>query len=180
MNPSVLKILQENGCEIPNQDPPVDALDTDNPVDTNSDFSNFNIKPLYEAAGEAPEAETTEEKYLHMRQYYMNQDRTERRSALIQEHLNRFKEILKNGTLEEIKELYKERHIWRQKAHEIREDGQPICKVESCIHIALPGSEFCINHILKDPDQKLFTMCPTCKRPHPINCECFTCKADNK
>ena len=176
MNPEVLAILNQNGCEIPKEDPPAEPFDTTNPLAGESDFSNFNIRPLYEVAGENPEAQTNEERYIHVRQFYMNKDRTERRSALIQDHLAEFKNILKNGTLEEIKELYKKRHMWRQKAHEIREDGQPICKVESCIHIALPGSEYCMNHIMNDPDQKLFIMCPTCKRPYPVNCECFTCR----
>jgi hypothetical protein len=176
MNASVIAILEENECEIPDMPPPPNAHETTNPVEGLSDFSSFNTKPLYQAAGDSPETETLIQKYVHARQFYMNKDRAEKRCSLINEHLENFKNILKNGSLEEIGDLYKQRHVWRKKAHEIREDGQPICQIDSCIHVALPGSIYCVNHILNDPNQKLFVMCPECKRPHPINSDCFTCR----
>lgn len=176
MNAAAKAILEENSCEIPTEAPPSGALESPCPIDQSSDFSTFNTHGLYEAAGDPGDGKTRDEKYLHMRQYYLNQSKAESRQKLISQHSEKIRRILTEGTPEELEELYKNRHMWRQRAHEVREDDKPICKVENCIQIAAPGSEYCICHIMNDPNQKLFVLCPKCNRPHPVCSDCFACR----
>ena len=176
MKPSVQAILEEAGCEIPTEPAPKVALDSPMPFDQTTDFSHFNTKKLYTAAGEPGEGKSRDEKYLHMRQFYLNQVRADSRQKLIQAHEEKIRKILTEGTPQQYQELLKQRHIWRTRAHEIRNDDKPICKFENCIQIALPGSDYCVAHILNDPDQKLFVACPKCNRPHPVCTDCFTCR----
>ena len=176
MNAALKAIFKEKGCELPTEEPPAKYSIAENPISLNSDFSTFDTSSLYLAAGDFGDNKTKDDKYLHIRQYYLNQNKTTSRNQLIEDHLNKIKNTLTNGSLEDIKELYRQRHIWRQKAHEIRKDEHPICLIEDCINIAVPGSSYCINHIVKDPNQKLFAECTICKRPYPVCSSCFTCR----
>jgi len=180
MNPSVRAILKENGLDIPMDDPPAHYSTTENPISPNADFSTFNTEPLLFAAGDPIDSKSKDEKYQHLRQFYLNQLRSGSRNELIEEHKKKIRNILTNGSLDDIKDLYKQRHMWRQKAHELRQDDQPICAISDCINIAVPGSEYCINHITKDKNQKLFVECPVCKRPYPVCSSCFTCRGQSE
>ena len=176
MKPTVQVLLQESGFEIPTEAPPADAIESTMPIDVTANFSTYNTKELYNAAGDPGDGKSRDEKYLHMRQFYLNQYRADSRQKIIQAHSDHIRHILTEGTPEEFQELCKQRHIWRTRAHEVRNDDKPICKAENCIQIALPGSEYCVAHIMNDPDQKLFVMCPNCKRPHPVCSDCFACR----
>lgn len=175
MNPAQLQILEQYGCSIPTEAPPEVQIDVPQIIPTDKNFSYFNTQPLKEASSTTSLNKSRKSVYIHVRQYCLNSDKTEKRGEIVQDQYESIKKVLKEGSLEDIKELYKKRHIWRNLAHDVRKDDYPICKVESCIHIALPGSEYCANHILLDPNQKLFIECPTCKRPYPKNGECMTC-----
>ena len=143
MNIAQFHIIEKQGCDLPKDPPPPDALEAPPVIDPDQDFKFFNIQPLVTASSAQEETKTRDEIYIHMRQYCLNHDKTEKRSKFVDEHYQAIKNILYHGNLEEIKELYKKRHEWRTKAHEIRKDDFPICKVDTCIHIALPGSVLC-------------------------------------
>jgi hypothetical protein len=51
-----------------------------------------------------------------------------------------------------------------------------MCASPRCPNAAVPGSEFCVAHILLDQNQKLFAECPDCHRPFPVMGACFACR----
>ena len=168
-------ILQSFGIPGTLEEPPTDFDTTENPIPEDADFSTFDTAKIYDCAGPTTEGKTASEKYWHVRQYFINQSRAAVRNEQIHQTILDIKQVLQTGSIEDIKELQRQRHIWRQYAHHYRTDDQPICEEENCIELALEGSKYCIRHILLDPDQKLFTECPNCHQPYPINCRCFRC-----
>lgn len=173
--PKAQTILESMGISGILDDPPVEFETTENPIPPDADFSEFDTSKIYEYAGPTTEGKTASEKYWHIRQYYMNQTRAAKRNEQITASIEDIKRILTSGSIEEIKDLQKQRHIWRKHAHEYRTDQLPICQVENCTEIALDGSKFCVRHILMDNEQKLFAECPNCHQPYPINSQCFRC-----
>lgn len=175
MKPSVVKLLEEKGLDIPTENPPEDAEETKNPIDVRGKFKNFHSKKMYDASGEVGLEQTKENKYLHLRQYYITQVKTETRNQAIEQKTEELRKILTTGSPEDIEKLYEQRHQWRITMHAKTNDIKPICKYDKCISTAIPGSEYCANHILSDPNQKLYIECPTCHRPHPVCTICFGC-----
>ncbi|EAY17396.1 hypothetical protein TVAG_319910 [Trichomonas vaginalis G3] len=176
MKPSAIAILEERGCEIPKEAPPSEAVNTKNPVNTDGPMKNFNSIHIVQACNEQSNPQSKEDKYIHLRQYYVNQVKGETRKQILDKKADEIRKILLKGSPEQIEQLYLNRHKWRQAIHEFRNDDKPICKVENCINVVVPGCEYCINHINLDPNQKLFVICEKCHRPHPVCSECFTCK----
>lgn len=175
MNQSVRYFLEGNEIDIPTEDPPSDAQDTKNPIDLKGKFKNFNSYKMYQAAGDVSYPESNEDRYLHLRQYYINQVKGEKQRAKNETMSGAFKRIINDEPLEKIEGYYTLRQRWRQEMHEQIKDGKKICHCQNCINVALPGSDYCINHILEDKNQKLFIACPKCHRPHPFFSVCFTC-----
>jgi hypothetical protein len=92
--------------------------------------------------------------------------------------LERIAGVVKSGDSADVLNLFKQRHVWRQHALEHLTDGRVICKIECCPHVAIAGSEYCVNHIMNDSTQKLFAECQVCHRPYPVMSECFTCRPE--
>ena len=176
--PDAQSILQSFGISGTLEEPPADYDTTENPIPEDADFSTFDTSKIYECAGPTTEGKTASEKYWHVRQYFINQCRASVRNEHVDQSIAQIKQIIQTGSVEDIKELQKRRHVWRQYAHQYRTDDQPICEEENCIELALEGSKYCIRHILLDPDQKLFAECPNCLQPYPINSQCFRCNGN--
>lgn len=173
MKPQLRAILEENMCDLAIEPPPKDFVQTTNPIAPDEDFSTFNTQKIYDLAGPSLE-QATVDKYLHMRQYYMNQLRSQSRNQLIEDQMSKIQAILKSGSPAEIQKLFRERHQWREHAQQYK-SGTPICKIPECPHLVVCGSEYCMNHILNDKNQKLFVECPDCHRPYPVTSSCFFC-----
>jgi hypothetical protein len=176
MHPGVPSILDAHGCDLGLEDPPGQFETTENMIPADAVIANFDTAPLTDLAGQSPLSRTESERYWHVRQYYLTQDRASTRDPIVSEKLARIKATVKSGDRAQVLSLFRQRHIWRQRALECITDGRQICKVENCHHVATAGSDYCINHILLDERQVLFVECPTCHRPYPIMSECFACR----
>jgi hypothetical protein len=53
------------------------------------------------------------------------------------------------------------------------------CKEQLCSCPRMPGSEYCVHHILKDASQRLFVACERCSQPYLVYSSCRHC-ADNR
>lgn len=176
MKQSIAAILEERGCDFPKEPPPADAVNTKCPINVDSPFKNFSSIQLLQACNEQTNPQSKEDRYWHLRQYYINQSKGETRKQILDKKADEIRKILLKGSPEQLESLYESRHKWRQAIHEARQDNKPICKVSNCINVAVTGYDYCINHITEDPNQKLFKLCPKCNRPYPVCSECFTCK----
>lgn len=160
--------------------PPSEFKTTNQNVDYNKiEINEFKPKALNFLEQTFSEFKTTEDKYSFFRQYMITYFRSSSIKEYEQEELKKIKNILENGTHDEVVSLYKQRHIWRQKIHEYRGDDCNVCAIEDCIYTALPGSDYCVCHILNDKNQKLFSECPDCRKPYPIYCKCYSCDSKN-
>lgn len=176
LNPAVKALLDSAGLESNLDDVPAKFEDTEQVVGPEDVFSSFDTTALLDAAGEAPSCRTNAERYWHVRQYYLREKRAAERDAIVADRLAKIQATVKEGTKDQIVEMFKQRHQWRQKADEFCTHTDKICKSEGCLRVALRGSEFCVNHIMSDPNQKLFVECPNCHRPHPVMSSCFACR----
>lgn len=176
LNPAVKALLDSAGLESNLEDVPVHFAEAEQLVDSGSSFSTFDTEELVSAAGEAPSSKTDSENYLHIRQYLLKEVRAAEREKVVSERIAKIQATVKQGNKDEILSLFKQRHLWRQRADEFTTPSDKLCTVEGCIRVSLPGSEFCIGHIMRDPNQKLFVECPTCHRPHPVMTTCFACR----
>jgi hypothetical protein len=178
MDPAVRAILEANGCEGNLEDPPAQYETTERMIGSDEMISSMDTEKLTALAGRSAAGRGDADRYWHVRQYYINQARGQRRDAEIEEKLVEIENVLKNGDPDGIAELFRQRHLWRQQVVEHMTDCRPICSVPDCYHVSAVGSEFCINHILLDREQKLFVECPVCHRPYPIMSSCFGCRTD--
>lgn len=176
ISPTVRALLESAGIDANLEDVPARYEVAPNPIEEDADFSTFRTDPIVASAGEAPSSKTDTEKYWHIRQYYIQEERAKEREEVVAERLEKIQETLKNGDVAAIKDLFKMRHAWRQRAAEFCTNPEKICENESCTHVALAGSSFCASHILQDPDQKLFVECSFCHRPYPAMSKCFACR----
>jgi hypothetical protein len=178
MNPQIRAALEASGCDTALADPPTQFETTDNPIAADELFSTDDTQMLIDFAGPSPQAHTELERYWHVRQFFLKQDRAASRDEQGNAKLERIRAAVRSGDSADVLSLFRQRHVWRQHALEHLTDGRVICRVDCCPHIATTGSEFCINHILLDPSQKLFCECPSCHRPYPAMSECFACRPE--
>ena len=138
-------------------------------------YDKYDTSAIYTLAGPSAEGRNPQEKHLHMRQFYLTQIRASNRQEETDKMLESIENVLTNGSIEDILALQRDRHEWRTIAHNERQDQYPICENPECTNICVHGSNFCPNHILLDPNQKLFVECPNCHSPKPVNSNCFRC-----
>ena len=176
LNPALKAMLESSGLDSNLEDVPQRFEETESLVGLAEPFASFRTEDLIEAAGEAPLCRTDLEKYWHVRQYFVKKEKAATQGKIVAEKLDGIKAVVKHGNKDEIMNLFKQRHVWRQKAEEYCTGGNRICKSEQCPNLALKGSEFCVQHILQDPNQKLYIECATCHRPYPVMSKCFACR----
>lgn len=176
MNPAVKALLDSAGIDSNLEDVPAQYAVAPNPLAEVEDFTMFNTEPIRTSAGEAPSSKTDTEKYWHIRQYFIQEGKAKNREQVVAKRLPYLQETVRSGDTEAINELFKKRHVWRMRASEFCTDQEKICKNERCTHIAVPGSDYCTNHILQDEKQMLFAECPECHRPYPKMSRCFACR----
>lgn len=170
-------LLESNELDSNLPDVPQNYVTTQTILNPTESSLNFHTQKLTEVScGAQTEPKANLETYWNIRRYYINQARASARQEFLQKGKEQIQNRLKSTDINEIRQLFKERHEWRTQIHNFRSDNQPICSVENCPHVAICGSQFCINHITKDPNQHLYVECQHCHQPHPIFTNCFTCK----
>jgi hypothetical protein len=162
MNDAVRDILRANGCDTGLEAPYSKFLSASNPVCPDDQFASFDTSELRRSFEPPPDSATD---YAAIRRFYVAKIRNELRSRLIADKFRSIRETLTNGGRECISELFAERHNWRVGAARLSPSGIRICVSPRCPNAAVPGSEFCVAHILLDPNQKLFAECPTATGP---------------
>ena len=176
MESALRNILEQEGCEIPAEDPPVKFETTESPFENEVLLNEIDSNDLFELTGDHGTEKSAEEKYRRVRQMYVNQIRSNKRNDVIKQRLGEIKRVLKDGSKEEVDKLFMQRHRWLSTIHIARKDGKSICSDPSCSHYSLPGSCFCVNHIMQDSEQKLFTKCNECGTIYPVISHCMYCK----
>ena len=169
------EIFTTNGLPLPMDEPPASFKTTTQITPEKEENPKYNVQKM---AGKSPLSVpefNTIDQYLHVKQFYTGMLRSNQRKQVLVEETERIKAILEGGDPEAIKELMRERHTWRTAIQNNRSNGLMICKNEDCSHIAIPSSEYCINHILSDPTQVLFAECPKCHMPYPKHGKCLKC-----
>jgi hypothetical protein len=156
--------------------PPAAVRDDRQPDPLGRAVRNVDTQVLIDAAGPSPQARTDRERDWHVRQVCLRRDKAASRDQRKTLSIERIRDLVQRGDSADILNLFKQRHTWRQHAIDHMADGRVICKVDCCPHVATAGSEFCINHILLDSNQKLFCECPSCHRPYPAMAACFACR----
>lgn len=172
----MIPILTRIKTQGPLQDPPEDYIQTEQVVSPDESFVGFTTDFLSQATNADMNEHTAQQRYQQARLYLLGQTRAAELKKAIAKRRDEIKEILKNGTREQIEELLQQRHQWNVRNYESVKEDNPICANLHCSAFALPGSPFCATHILDDPRQKLYTKCPNCRRPHPVVCDCFYCR----
>lgn len=176
MNEEIKRLFIESGCEIPFEEPPKNHFITQNPIKEKTEEELlFDINTLNQISGDFNEEITNEEKFWKIRQSYITEIRSKNRNEFITQRLEEIKNILKNGSIQDIENLFKERHKWVTAIHKTKKDGKNICSIQSCSNFSLPGTNYCINHITEDLNQKLYINCPQCGTIYPKISKCFYC-----
>ena len=117
--------------------------------------------------------------YQDARTAFLRDSRVKAVDKFIFTKMHEIKDIIKNGNERDIIELMQKRHRCKRRVMQTVTDEQQICEHNTCFRTAVPGSRFCVAHILNDRDQKLFTECPTCHRPYPVFGDCFLCREES-
>lgn len=175
MNSALLALLQANGCDQQIFDPPDDFEISPGIIDQDELFSSFNPTPAYNLVNDQDEETSrTEDDYLNMRHAYINEVHNQEKRDENVEKLKEFEQIAREGSPDELLELFRKKHIWKKAVCQMQGKFD-ICEDELCSNIALPGSKYCPNHIHLDSEQKLFIQCPNCHRNHPKMIRCPSC-----
>lgn len=177
MNSALLSLLQANGCDQQIFDPPEEYEVSPNAVEQDELFSNFDSSLAYSLIN-PPDAERKkdQEDYMNVRHSYTNEIRKKNQIDESDEKLREIERIAREGNSDELIELFKLKHTWKKSIYEAQCKDCNICEDEHCLNIALPGSQYCPNHIHLDEEQKLFVQCPVCKRNHPKMMRCPSCQ----
>lgn len=117
-------------------------------------------------------------KLMRNRKHYLNELEKNAREETIRHLIEINKKQIKNSVeksevSQDILEIMKKRHKWKSSFYSYDNSLPRICKVETCSNVALGQSDFCFNHITKDPSNRLFIECPNCHRIHAINKPCI-------
>ena len=137
----------------------------------------YDPKDLFDSSGSDPNDDLmSTEEYQEARTGYLRDARRTNVDRFLFAKMSGIKEILTSGTEQEVIALMKRRHESKKRAMQASTEDQQICACPTCAKVAVPGSSFCIAHILNDSEQKLFAECPTCHRPHPVFGDCFLCR----
>jgi len=176
LTPGARAILEAAGIDSSLEEAPRSFAEPVNPIAKDHAFSSFAPDDLISPAGESPSARTPTERYRHVRQFYMRDGRADGRDRLVAQRLSEILTTVKTGDQAAVLELFRRRHVWRQRATEMCAGHDKVCAVEHCTRAALPCSTFCVGHVVRDPDQRLFVECPACNRPHPVMSACFACR----
>lgn len=111
------------------------------------------------------------------RKHYLNRLEKDAREDAIQRLTKKLKYQVKNSiekseNIQEILDLIKKKHEWKSSFFLFDNSLPKICKAESCANFCISGSDFCLNHISRDPLNNLFIECSKCHRTHPKNVHC--------
>ncbi|KAK8886801.1 hypothetical protein M9Y10_037834 [Tritrichomonas musculus] len=175
---SVQLYLESNGLDSALSEVPSKFETTEKHLESTESSLSFQTQKLCETLGCQPPADgkMNSDTYSNIRRYFVNQARGQSRKEFLDREKKSIQEKLESGNIDTIRLLFKNRHEWRTSIHKFRSDDMPICVVENCPHVALKGSNFCINHIMLDKNQKLYVECPQCHQPHPVFTDCFSCQ----
>lgn len=84
------------------------------------------------------------------------------------------KRLISTGTLDDWRAFESKQHHKARLGLKVGSKWT-LCYAEGCTNRAVHSSDFCVQHILMDRSQKLFTRCDTCGRPRLIHSNCFLC-----
>jgi hypothetical protein len=101
--------------------------------------------------------------------------RNEEIAQAVRERTRELQEIIATCDLERLRSYIQEKHRWREGIAAALPDSPRICAHPDCIASRVEGSEYCVAHIMQDPNQKLFVKCGRCGRVFPKCGSCFIC-----
>lgn len=174
MNAEVAMLLEKEGLKIPSDPPPHNFVSPVPIEDLEINEKTIDKDELIRISGSDNPLNDTIQKYNMARQYYIYKIKDEKRKKISDSNFHEIKNILMNGSQKDVENLMKERHIWRSEA---LSNKREICSVETCPSYCINGFKFCINHIVNDPEQKLFEKCSNCGT---VKIRTFKCKLCEK
>lgn len=139
-----------------------------------SDFGEGFFLPYHEKEDDML---SVPEKHARSRRRYLSQLEKNAREEAIQNLTKLYKEQIKDcvesGNIQGILDLMKKMHNWKSSFFLYDNSLPKICKVDTCTYACFEGSDYCLNHITKDPSNNLLIECPKCHRIHPKNGLCL-------
>lgn len=168
----VQSILISNNCDISLVAPPSEYETTTNPFSSTDDIQAFDIDLLLQASG-SKGCDT--ESYTHARHYYLTQLKNQVRDRKDDAEFEKIESTVMNMGIEDVVSLFERRHKWVESECDYRGDVHRICSAANCVNESILGSEYCIQHLDNDINQKLFKKCDTCSRMHPVMTSCYFC-----
>ena len=156
VSPLVQEILDASGIKGPISDIPPGFSESPSPLVDESLFDLIFSAPIGDSSNDSPSP---------ARELVTSAAEDDDIDSQVQARLDLLREIVKAGDLPQARKLIQ---------HETSVRGRKCAETE-CPREALTGSDFCINHIVRDPHQKLFRECPNCRRPSPVGCRCLFC-----
>ena len=181
MEQEVNKVLSLNGVNSSSQTQPPNFVESKKNPYLKADLKQFSKGSFYQIS--PPEKDDDIQCFLENisrnRRHYLRALENKAREETVKQQSQKFAEIIKEGIKNpkhtEFLNLFKERHKWLSN-YQIYDENLPvICKVESCINPCFCNSEYCLNHILLDPNNKMFAQCPKCHRIYLANGNCTCC-----
>lgn len=168
----VQAILISNNCDTSLVEPPKEYATTSNPFLPTDSIQSFDVDPILSAAGSA---QSDAEKYMHARHYYLTQFKNQQRDQKSDPEFEKIRSTVERMDIDDVMDLFAKRHSWIESESEYRGDVRKVCCDSHCVNEAVPGSDFCIQHLDSDKEQKLFCKCSDCGRMHPVTTTCYYC-----
>lgn len=175
MNSALLSLLQANGCDQQIFDPPLEFEASPNIIDQEEMFANFDSGLAYNLYNNHNDEDRNQDNYMVVRHAYLTEVNNQKKLDESDEKFQEFKRIAKEGNIDELLELFKQKHTWKKAVFDERTNTHFICDFEYCTNVALPGMKYCPNHIHLDEHQKIFVQCPICLRNHLVMSKCPNC-----
>ena len=156
VSPLVQEILDASGIKDPIGEIPPGFSESPSPLADDALFDLMFSAPIDDSSDDSPRPE---------RDLVIGAAEDEDTDRKVQERLDLLREIVRAGDVPQARKLMQLNKSVRGRK----------CADAECPGEALTGSDFCINHIVQDPRQKLFRECPNCRRPSPVGCRCLFC-----
>lgn len=160
-------------------DPPKEYETTNSVEEINNEVSEYKNK-LFQAEKSNKTIDEYFNDYINLRKKLLYKITNTDIKQLINTHKEELDLIFNHCTHDDVKNLLQQRHRWIEKICSNNASFKKICIVDNCINYRSYGSDYCLNHMLKDKNQRLFIKCEICSRPYVKNRTCIFCASNRK